>query len=308
MTTSIVACRAAIERHSASFALAARLLPAHLGADAAVAYAFCRRADDAIDLVSPEQQPAALARLRAELDRVYGGEALVDPVLAAFQGVVQRRGVPREYPEALLDGIEMDVLGASYPDHESLLVYCFRVAGAVGLMMSHVLGVRSPEALPHAAHLGMAMQLTNVCRDVSEDWERGRLYIPRELLRGVAPADLAPAPGRPIPEAARAPLAEATALLLDRADALYRSGDRGIPLLSFRSAVAVRTARHVYADIGRVIRENDCDPCAPRAVVPRRRKIALAAGSLLQSLLDVPARFRPVELHGAVVFRDVVPV
>lgn len=308
MTTSIVACKASIEQHSASFALAARLLPPRLGAEAAVAYAFCRRADDAIDLVPEERQPAALARLRTELDAVYAGEALADPVLAAFQDVVLRRGVPREYPDALLDGMEMDVLSATYPDDDSLLVYCFRVAGTVGLMMSHILGVRSPEALRYAAHLGMAMQLTNVCRDVAEDWERGRLYVPRSLLTGVAPSELVPEPGRPLPDAARAPLARAMELLLDRADGLYRSGDRGIPLLSFRSAVAVRTARRVYSDIGRVIRMRGCDPCAPRAVVSRGRKTRLAVGAFFESLLDVPARFQSAPLHGAVGFHDVVPV
>jgi len=306
MTTSLVTCSSSIERHSASFAMAARLLPSELGRDAAVAYAFCRRADDAIDLVSKERQPSALARLRRELDQIYADEALADPVLVAFRDVVRRHRVPREYPDALIDGMEMDVLGATYTDFESLLAYCFCVAGAVGLMMSHVLGVRSEEALRHAAHLGMAMQLTNVCRDVAEDWDRGRLYVPRELLPTIP--HLAPTSGRPIPDDACGPLADATALLLDRADALYGSGDQGIPLLSFRSAVAVRTARRVYADIGRVLRDRDCDPRAPRAVVSRGRKLRLAAGALLESLVDVPARFRPVQLHGALVFRDVLPV
>jgi phytoene synthase len=304
MTTSLVACKASIERHSASFALAARLLPAQLGTDAAIVYAFCRRSDDAIDLVPVSRQASALARLRAELDQVYSGEALADPLLAAFEDVVRRRRVPREYPDALLDGMEMDVIGASYPDHDSLLVYCYRVAGAVGLMMSHVLGVRSAEALRHAAHLGMAMQLTNICRDVAEDWDRGRLYVPREML----PGGIEPVPGRPMPGAAFIPLASATALLLDRADALYRSGDQGITGLSFRGAVAVRTARRVYADIGRIIRERDCDPRAPRAVVSRRRKLQLAAGAFFESLWDVPAGFQPAQLEGALSFRDVLSV
>lgn len=306
MSTGLTLSRQSIARHSKSFALASRLLPEAGRDDASVVYAWCRQADDAIDLVPPGEQAPALARLREELARIYDREAQADPVLAAFQSVVERRGIPREYPEELLAGMEMDVASASYPDFEALLEYCFRVAGTVGLMMSHVMGVRDATALRHAAHLGMAMQLTNVCRDVREDWERGRLYLPDDLLASAGAPDLRGELGGPLPHAARAPLAQVTLELLRRAEHHYASGDRGIPMLSRRSALAVRTARLVYSDIGRVIERRSGDPLAPRAVVSLPRKLWLAVRAAAQTVRDVPLPFQPAELRHTLGFRDVV--
>jgi 15-cis-phytoene synthase len=152
-----------------------------------------------------------------------------------------------------------------------------------------VMGVREDRSLRNAAHLGMAMQLTNICRDVAEDWRRGRLYVPRELLG----LEARPTPGGAVPPALRPGFARALPELLARAEALYRSGDEGLAALSYRSAVAIRTARLVYAEIGRRIAARDHDVTAGRAVVPLRRKLALAARALggvswrrLRSALD----------------------
>jgi phytoene synthase len=307
LNDSIQLCRASIAQHSRSFALASRLLPEASRDEAAVVYAWCRRADDAIDLVPEEAQPRALAQLRRELDSIYDGEAQADLVLSAFQAVVARHAVPRDYADELLAGMEMDATGATYPDETALLSYCFRVASTVGLMMSHVFGVREPGALRHAAHLGMAMQLTNVCRDVHEDWQRGRLYLPDSLLGEAGAPHLRSRLGGPLPRDARQPVARVVRELLCHADSLYESGDRGIPMLPWRAAIAVRTARHVYADIGRVVLAQGADPFAPRAVVSTPRKLALAAASALRTLFDVPRHFVPAPLTGHIGFRDVFP-
>ncbi|HVJ81428.1 MAG TPA: squalene/phytoene synthase family protein, partial [Planctomycetia bacterium] len=161
LTSKAAECRRVIARHSKSFDLASRLL-APRARDAGVAvYAWCRRCDDAIDDALPADQPAALARLRAELDAIYAGHEQSELVPAAFQEVAFERGIPKLYPEELLAGMEMDVLDRRYANDAELFRYCHRVAGVVGLMMCHVLGVSSDAALPHACHLGMAMQLTN---------------------------------------------------------------------------------------------------------------------------------------------------
>jgi phytoene synthase len=308
MTTGLTLSRQSIALHSKSFALASRLLPADGRDDAAIVYAWCRQADDAIDLVPPSQQAPALSVLRSELASVYAGEAQADPVLAAFQGVVTARGIPRKYPDELLAGMEMDVAGAVYADFDALLEYCYRVAGTVGLMMSHVMGVREEGALRHAAHLGMAMQLTNVCRDVREDWERGRLYLPDDLLAAAGARDLRGDLGAPLPTSAVEPIADVTLELLRRADRFYESGDLGIPMLSRRSALAVRTARLVYSDIGRVVQSRGGDPLAPRAVVSLPRKLWLASRAALRTLLDVTRPFQAAPLRSTVGFRDVVSV
>jgi phytoene synthase len=197
-------------------------------------------------------------------------------------------------------------MGTFYPSYATLLSYCFRVAGTVGLMMSHVMGVRDEAALRHAAHLGMAMQLTNICRDIAEDWQRGRLYLPDDLLHAAGARGIRARLGDArLPIDAREPLARVTRELLGRAEGFYRSGDDGVSYLSWRSAIAVRTARLVYADIGRVILARGADPFAPRAVVSKARKWMLAFRALVST--RAPRSFAPARLDGALGFSDVVP-
>jgi phytoene synthase len=279
---TVQTCREVLARNSKSFALAARLLPRRVADDAAVVYAYCRRADDLID-ESPSSA-ATVERLRVELDSIFSGAPQADAQLAAFQEVVARRRIPRAYLAELLDGMEMDVEGASYPALDALLLYCHRVAGTVGLMMCHVMGVRDPRALRHAAHLGIAMQLTNICRDVGEDWRMGRVYLP-----GALAPDASSGQG-PFPRHLRDAAARATRILLEEADRYYASADGAIAWLGWRCAFAVRTARFVYAEIGRGVRRQGCDPLARRAVVPLWRKLALVARALFVGLRQV--RFR----------------
>lgn len=287
---AIALCWQTLAAGSKSFALAARVLPPRCRDEAAVVYSWCRRADDAVDLAPPAEQPAALARLRAELDSVYAGEAQGDLVLAAFQEVVARYRIPREYPGELLAGMEMDVRGQRYPDMHTLLCYCYRVASTVGLMMSHVMGVTHDGALRNAAHLGMAMQLTNICRDVLEDWGLGRLYVPAEVLADCGSADLQDALGGPFPERARGPMRQAVARLLAEAERFYRSGDRGLLALPWRCAFGVRAARLVYAAIGARIARRGHDVLAGRAVVPTWQKLWLVARAGFGALGELPAR------------------
>jgi 15-cis-phytoene synthase len=289
--TAVRTCRDVIVRHSRSFALASRLLPGRVRDEAWVVYAWCRRADDAIDAAPPEAQQAALVRLREELAAVYdGGQQTGDPTLAAFQSVVRLRRLPRAYPEALLDGMAMDVRGQRYETIADLLRYAYRVAGTVGLMMCHVMGVQRDHALVHATHLGIAMQLTNICRDVAEDWRLGRLYLPAELLARSGIGWLAGIrPKGELPQEARAPLAQVVTHLLELADAHYRSGKRGLPELSWRCALAVGTAGAVYGDIGRVLEQRGCDVTAGRAHVSTPRKLWLTARTALWMTARAPA-------------------
>ena len=279
---------ASIEQHSKSFAMAAKLLPPKVNHDAVVLYAYCRRTDDMIDLCPPAEQRERLAQLQAELDAIYAGEPQADPMLARFQQVVHACAVPRVYFEELLLGMQMDADGVSYQTLDDVLLYAYRVAGVVGLMMCHVMGVRHQAALRHAAHLGMGMQLSNIARDVHEDWQRGRLYLPASLLSECGVGALSPAVGVPLPREAAKGLACATERLLQQADAFYRSGDAGVRYLSFRCGVAIRAARLVYSEISTRVREQGCDPFAPRAVVSKPRKLALVARAFWQSASRAP--------------------
>lgn len=282
-------CRRVLAVHSKSFALAGRLLPRPQRDRLAAIYAWCREADDAIDLApatsAPSGAPAnggadALVRLRAELRSIYGGESQTRPSAIAFQHVVRACGIPIGLPAALLDGLAMDVDGTRYETLADLRRYAFRVAGTVGVMACRVFGVRSRQVLVHGAHLGIAMQLTNVCRDVVEDWERGRLYVPAELLPWVVRNELALARGGALPASAQAPLAAAVRRLLAESERFYRSADRGIRALDPRTRLAVRTARLVYAAIGDALAARGGAVEGPRAVVPLRRKLVLVARAI----------------------------
>lgn len=277
---------ATIAHHSKSFALASRLLPPGVRQQALVLYAYCRRADDAVDLCSVDEQPAALQRLRDELDAIYRDRPGDDPITQAFARVVHAYGIAREIPQDLLAGMEMDVLGTRYQSWAELERYCHCVAGTVGLMMCQVMGVTDPRAPRHAADLGIAMQLTNICRDVLEDWQRGRLYLPGEALQARGAGSLVQALGGPLPAEHATALRATIGDVLERAAVHYASGDAGLPYLSPRCRLSIRTARLVYAAIGDAVRARGCDPLAGRAVVPHRRKLMLAAHAAIETALE----------------------
>jgi phytoene synthase len=298
--------RAIIAKHSKSFSLASLLLGPGLRDDAAGLYAYCRYADDAIDLVAPELAPARVERLATELDDVYAGRALSSPVLVELQRLVFEKHIPRAYPDALLEGFRFDAEGKSYDTLLDLYHYCWCVAGSVGAMMCHVLGVRRERAVVHAAHLGMAMQLTNICRDVAEDWQRGRLYLPKELAPGLEYLRVS----AQLPRSHSMVCARAVRRLLGEADVLYASGDLGLPHLSFRSRLAVGTARRVYSGIGKRILEQEADVLAGRAMVTGPEKALHVARASVSSvrLAFVSGRFRPVHLAKPLRFpEDVLP-
>ncbi|HXJ69401.1 MAG TPA: phytoene/squalene synthase family protein [Verrucomicrobiae bacterium] len=274
--TAAALSRAMLRRHARSFSWAGRLLPSGVRADATALYAWCRRCDDAVDLAAhPVAARAGLSRLRAELDAIYGPhdlDDLEDPILAGFQDVVRRRRLPRRPCDELLDGMEMDLTLFRYASFDDLVIYCRRVAGTVGLLMAHLFGVRDAATLATASDLGVAMQLTNICRDVAEDEQRGRVYIPADLLGGVGS-----------PTAGGRETARAVAALLQRADDFYRRGDRGLATLPASVGVAMRAARLIYAEIGAVIARRGYDVTRGRAVVSPARKLWLIARAVLHT-------------------------
>jgi phytoene synthase len=267
----LAACRARLREGSKSFAAAARLLPRAVRCDATALYAFCRDADDAVDLSGGE--PAAVDRLRGRLDRIYAGAPDAHPVDRALAQVVVRHALPRTLLDALLEGFAWDAEGRRYPTLESLEAYAARVAGTVGAMMSVLMGVRSAEAIARACDLGVAMQLTNIARDVGEDARNGRVYLPLEWL-AAAGIDADDFLARPTCDERLRGVVDA---LLRAADRLYARVDAGVAQLPAACRPGIQAARLIYADIGRQVRRNGCDSVAQRAVVPGSRKLALVA-------------------------------
>ncbi|MEN9317090.1 MAG: prephytoene pyrophosphate synthase CrtB [Pseudomonadota bacterium] len=281
--SEIVACRALMRDGSKSFFLASLALPKRVRAPATALYAFCRVADDAIDRADDPER--ALSLLRERLDAIYAGAPGPDLADRAMAAVVDEIGLPRTLPEALLEGFAWDTQGRSYETIESLHDYGARVAGAVGAMMALVMETREPCALARACELGVAMQLTNIARDVGEDARMGRLYLPAQWMReaGLDPCAWLAAPFFDHR------IAGVIARLLDEAERLYARAECGVSALPRDCRPAIQAARLVYAEIGRELARRGHDSVRHRAVVGLPRKLA----RLLQasaSILIAPGR------------------
>jgi phytoene synthase len=273
-------CKAILARGSKSFSAASRLLPERLREPVAAYYAFCRVSDDAVDLSSDPAE--ALGRLRHRLDRIYDGWPADHPADRGLAWVAEHYGLPRVLIEALLEGYQWDVEGRTYRNLSGVRAYSARVAGSVGVVMTLLMGERRPEVLWRAADMGVAMQLTNICRDVGEDARSGRLFLPLDWLEaeGITPEDL-------FRDARYRPgVGVVVCRLLDEAERLYRRGDEGIGDLPEDCRTAIRAARLIYADIGRIIRQRGYDSVASRAYTSTVRKAQLAARAL-------PSRYWP---------------
>ena len=271
----VAACRRVLRLHSRSFHAASLMLPKAVRDPASVLYGFCRLADDAVDVHGGRAE--AIQRLHERLARAYAGRPLPEPADRALAAVLLRHGIPRELPERLLEGLAWDAEGRRYATLDELLHYAARVAGTVGAMMCLLMGVRSAEALARACDLGVAMQLSNIARDVGEDARMGRLYLPLQWLHEAGlDADAWLAAPRHGPA-----LAAVVERLLQQADALYAQADAGIALLPAACRPGIRAARRMYAEIGHQVRRAGCDAVSGRAVVPPLRKAGLLAGAVL---------------------------
>lgn len=285
------ACRALMRGGSKSFFAASLLLPARVCAPASALYAYCRLADDEIDLGTDPLQ--ALRGLQQRLGDVYAGRPQAIDVDRALASVVHRFAIPRELLDALLEGFMWDTTGRRYETLEDVMDYGARVAGTVGAMMALVMGTRSPHALARACELGVAMQLTNIARDVGEDARNGRLYLPESWLRGEG---IDPQAWLAAPQFNEG-IARVVQRLLTVADGLYSRAEQGIAALPRDCRPAIHAARLVYAEIGRQIERQGLDCVTHRAVVPRQRKLALvarAAGAVL--VLPADGRWTPEPL------------
>jgi len=279
--------RDAIAKGSRSFSAAAQLLDKRSRESAQMLYAWCRYCDDQIDSqhlgfpaasVGPDAW-GALASLRKETERALSGEAVEDPAFIALQQVVERHGIPHQYPMELLDGFAMDVEKYSYDNLDDTLLYCYRVAGVVGVMMAYVMGAKGGDTLLRASDLGIAFQLTNISRDVMDDAAIGRVYLPGAWLAAAG----VPREEITLPEH-RPAVFSVVERLLAEADRYYDSALEGLPALGWRAAWAIATARYVYRHIGRLILQRGASAWDERAVVSRGRKLFGACCGFSRSL------------------------
>ncbi len=288
------ASRISIRQGSKSFAAAARLFDPSVREDAYMLYAWCRHCDDQIDGqilghgsvgLDPKLAAAKLAELEDKTRRALAGQRLddrggEDQAFAAFRRVAERHTIPSRLPLELLEGFRMDVEGRTYETLDDVLLYAYRVAGVVGEMMARVMGATDADVLRRAVDLGLALQLTNIARDVVEDAKGGRVYLPAQWLgpRVDVPTKVADPANR---------------------DAVFEATARwGLPALGFRSAWAVAAAAGVYRQIGRRVLQVGSAGLERRATTTGVDKVAkmLAGGAIAARAVtvdrwrDAPAR------------------
>jgi len=283
----LAACRASLRNGSKTFLAASFLLPRGVHEPASALYAFCRLADDVVDAAGDRRD--AVERLRDRLRLAYAGTPQDDPADRALAVVVARHHIPAALFGALLEGFEWDLQGRRYDTLEDLHDYAARVAGTVGAMMALLMGVRSAEGLARACDLGVAMQLSNIARDVGEDARMGRLYLPRHWMREggldsdrwLAQPVFSPALGRVVQR------------VLDAAEALYQRVDAGVARLPLACRPGINAARFMYAAIGHEVARRGLDSVSTRARVPGRRKAWLLLRSVAQLAPPVAAQPLP---------------
>lgn len=269
-------CREAIRTGSLSFHAASRLLPGSVRDPALALYAFCRLADDEVD--EGDHKTGAVLRLQERLDAAYAGKPRNAPEDRAFAAIVEEFEMPRALPEALLEGLAWDADERRYADLSGVRDYSARVASAVGAMMCVLMRVRDPDTLARACDLGVAMQLTNIARDVGEDARMGRIYLPMDWLAeaGIDPLNFT---RDPLPDAVVRGMVKR---LLAEAQRLYLRSEAGINVLPLRARTGIWAARLIYAGIGSQIRRQGYDTISMRAHTSKAQKI----GWLMQASMQ----------------------
>lgn len=264
---AIAVCEAITADHSRSFYLASGLLPAEKRRAMRVLYAFCRTADNLAD-GDVDQPEARLLELRRAIAAQRVSSA--DAVLTAWSDIHARYHIPLCYAGQLLDGVERDLVQWRYRTFEDLSIYCYGVASTVGLMSMHITGFSDQRAVPYAIKLGVALQLTNILRDVAEDWDSGRFYLPLDELAafGLEEGDVAAAR---VDERWRAFMR----FQIARARRLYAQALPGIALLHPDGRFAVAAAAMLYRGILDDIEAHDFNVFNRRAHVTSARKLAL---------------------------------
>ena len=271
-------CREVTRRSASSFYYALRILPLHKRKALYAVYAFCRAVDDAVDEADEQTAPQLLADWRAELERCYQGAPL-HPVTVALAVSLEQFPVPKAALAAVIDGVEMDLRRHRYATFAELELYCWRVASAVGLATIEVFGYTNPAARDYAVDVGLALQLTNILRDVAEDAERDRIYLPQQDLErfGVPEEDV-------LRGVYNRRFRDLMAFECERARGYYASALAKLPAEDSASLRPAEVMRRTYARVlDRIVAERYF-VFGPRLRLSRARKAALAASMWLGSL------------------------
>jgi len=275
-------CRSITRRSAKNFYYAFLTLPSAQRKAIYVAYAFCRHCDDSVDQVATtEEKLSALAALQTDLDGAYNGHPDT-PVYIALADIAATYDMPHEYFQEVIPGVESDLVKNRYENFEELQRYCYQVASVVGLICLQIFGYKDPLAKEHAIDLGLAMQLTNIARDVQEDLEYGRIYLPQDELAqfGYTEDDLR---AGVVNEA----FVELMRFQTQRARSYFRSGFKLLPYLSFRSRACPAVLGQLYRKVLEHIEEADYDVLSQRISLSTREKVRVTAQTWLANTLPL---------------------
>jgi phytoene synthase len=259
--------------YAKSFYFSASLLPLEKRWATYAVYGFCRYADNLIDKQRNRETVEILREvefLETELRTAYRTGESEHPILRPFIIVAQRCAIPLEYPLDLLRGVQMDIQNARYKNFDELYVFCYRVAAVVGLMMTHILGYEKDEAFGYAEKLGVAMQLTNILRDIKEDKEMGRIYLPLDELRAYECSE-----NNIFAECLTPAFRELIKFQVNRAHSYYQAANAGISILKADSRFAIYSASRIYRGILQRLEARNYNPFLGRVYVPKHRKLGI---------------------------------
>ena len=285
-------CRALTYTYAKTFYFASYFLPKHKRAACYAVYAFCRYADDLVDnSPTDEGHFTGMAvhlvnEWKSALSSVYAKNPGTNPVMIAWADVLDRFRIPRNLPEELIEGVLMDTYTNRFNTFDELYIYCYKVASVVGLMTSEIFGYSSPDALPHAIDLGIAMQLTNIARDIGEDAAINRIYIPKEELERFKISE-----GDILQNRRSESFKKLMQFQIKRAHSYYDSADKGIPYLDHDSRLTVQLMSTNYRRILGCIEKNEYDVFKKRASL-----------SLMQKATAIPASWLAVRENSSVTF------
>lgn len=282
--------------YSKSFYISAKMLPASKRWATYALYGFCRYADNLIDNPrnrSKEEILHEIDFLSHEIRCAYNSGESEHPILQPFIFVAKKYGIPIDYPLDLLKGVRMDITQKRYDTFDDLYIFAYRVAGVVGLMMTHILGTKSNEAFLYAEKLGIAMQLTNILRDIQEDKNMGRIYLPREDLLhfGMSEKDI-------LNEKMHPKMHKLMQFQIRRAHNYYEHANKGIHLLERDAQFAIYSSSKIYRGILRKIEARNYNPFLGRVYVPQLKKVGILLQEVVRTRLFLPEYIpAPVKLE-----------
>jgi len=271
-------CRQISKHHAKTFYLATLFLPKRQQNPIFAIYALLRTVDDLVDLaedkltnglITRQEINGMLESRKTRLKSCYRGEVANDPIMMAWHDTLKTYPIPIELPLDLMDGVAMDIEFRTFETFDDLYVYCYKVASVVGLMTSEIFGYSNRQALQHAIDLGIAMQLTNILRDIGEDIDRGRIYLPMEDLRRFSYSE-----EEFKQKTMNRNFVELMKFQIERARGYYRSSEKGIPMLERESRFAVMVSSENYSNILKAIEENNYDVFSRRAYRSFYQKIS----------------------------------